>query len=132
MVPLFNVRRGFTSMASGKHCAVHPFGMWPRGDSSKESGKRAEVAGSMPEGVRPSSFARTGSKSTNQLWKSARAVASRVAFIRRFNSILSSSAPSTSAIRFCSARGGRVIFMARWSRRLTYSAMSVCPDTPLN
>ena len=33
---------------------------------------------------------RTGSKSTNQLWNSARAIASSVAFIRRFNSILPS------------------------------------------
>ena len=57
-------------------------------------------------GGRPSSLARTGSKSTNQLWNSARAIASSVAFIRRFNSILSSSAPSTAAMAFCSARGG--------------------------
>ena len=35
-----------------------------------------------------------------------RAIASSVAFIRRFNSILSSSAPSTAAMAFCSARGG--------------------------
>ena len=71
-----------------------------------ESGKRAAVAGSRPAGWRPSSLARTGSKSTNQLWNSARAIASSVAFIRRFNSILSSSAPSTAAMAFCSARGG--------------------------
>jgi hypothetical protein len=61
-------------------------------------------------GGRPSSLARTGSKSTNQLWNSARAIASSVAFIRRFNSILSSSVPSTAAMAFCSA-GSRVIVM---------------------
>ncbi len=73
------------------------------------AGKRAAVAGSRAAGGRPSSLARTGSKSTNQLWNSARAIASSVAFIRRFNSILSSSAPSTAAMAFCSARGGSVI-----------------------
>ncbi len=77
-------------------------------ESSKCSGKRAAVAGSRAAGGRPSSLARTGSKSTNQLWNSARAIASSVAFIRRFNSILSSSAPSTAAMAFCSARGGRL------------------------
>jgi len=56
----------------------------------------------------PSSLARTGSKSTNQLWDSARVIASSVAFIHRFNSILSSSAPSTAAMAFCSGRGGRL------------------------
>ena len=48
-----------------------------------------------------------GSKSTNQLCNSAPAIASSVAFIRRFNSILSSSAPSTAAMAFCSARGAK-------------------------
>ncbi len=56
-------------------------------------------------GGRPSSLARMGSKSTNLLCNSARAIASSVAFIRRFNSILSSSGPSTAAMAFCSARG---------------------------
>ncbi len=55
-------------------------------------GEESGGGGVEAEGWRPSSLARTGSKSTNQLWNSARAIASSVAFIRRFNSILSSSA----------------------------------------
>ncbi len=50
---------------------------------------------------------------------------SSVAFIRRFNSIFSSNAPSTAAIASCSARGGSVIERRRWSVRLKYGAMSV-------
>lgn len=90
-----------------------PCGMDLESLSEKAEGKSAAVAGSRPVGLRPSSLARTGSKSTNQLWKSARAIASSVAFIRRFNSILSSSAPSTAAMAFCSARGGSLALCAR-------------------
>ena len=52
------------------------------------------------KGLAAVEFGADGSKSTNQLWNSARAIASSVAFIRRFNSILSSSAPSTAAMAF--------------------------------
>ena len=57
-------------------------------------------------GSRPSAFARTGSKSTNHDLKSARAIASSVSFIRRFNSILSSSVPRMWAMARCSGEGG--------------------------
>jgi hypothetical protein len=43
-------------------------------------------------------LARTGPKSTNQSLKIARAIASSVLFIWRFNAILSSSAPSNEEI----------------------------------
>ena len=83
-----------------------PFGILPRGNSWKESGKRATVSVSMPEGWRPSALARTGSKSKNQDLKMARAIASSVSFIRWFNSILSSSAPKICEMPRCSERGG--------------------------
>jgi len=49
-----------------------------------------------------------GSKSTNHDWNSAWAIASSVVFIRRFNSILSSSVPRMWAMTFCSSKEGRV------------------------
>jgi hypothetical protein len=48
----------------------------------------------------------TGSKSTNHARKIARASRSSVRLVRRFDSILSSNAPSTSAMARCSTRGG--------------------------
>ena len=72
----------------------------------------------MPAGSRPSALARTGSKSTNHDWKSARAIASSVSFIRRFSSILSSSVPrmwAMALVRWKRRQGHR---QARWSMRL--------------
>src|SRR6266702_2090751 len=46
-------------------------GIFPKGESSNESGKRAAVSASIPYGWRPSILARTGSKSTNQDLKRA-------------------------------------------------------------
>ena len=48
----------------------------------------------------------TGSKSTNHDLKSARAISSSVSFMRRFNSILSSSVPRMWAMARCSWGGG--------------------------
>ena len=51
----------------------------------------------------PTAVARTGSKSTNHDLNSARAIASSVSLIRRFNSILSSKAPRMAAMACCSS-----------------------------
>ena len=51
-------------------------------------------------------LARTGLKSMHQDLNSARAMASRVSFIRRFSSILSFSVLKMWAMARCSGRGG--------------------------
>ncbi len=81
-----------TCTASPMGMTCQPLGVSPSSESSNELGKRAAVSSSIPNGCRPSILARTGSKSTNQDLKSARAISSSVAFIRRFNSILCSKA----------------------------------------
>jgi len=62
-------------------------------------------------GLPPAHFARTGPKSTIQSLNIALAAASRVSFMRRLISILSSSVPRTCAIVRCS-RSGAVQFPA--------------------
>jgi len=62
-------------------------------------------------GLPSAHFARTGPKSTNQSLNIALAAASRVSFMRRLISILSSSVPRTCAIVRCS-RSGAVQFPA--------------------
>jgi len=84
---------------------THPFGVSPSRDSSNEFGNSAAVTGSILTGSRPAPFARTGSKSTNHDLKIARAIASNVPFIRRFNSIWSSRDPRMCAMESCSRRG---------------------------
>ena len=97
-----------STACSSKEPTRQPFGIGPNSDSSNPSGNNFAVAASMPSGFRPSILARTGSKSTNQLLKIARAIASSVSFIRRLSSILSSSVPRMWAMAFCSDRGGMV------------------------
>ena len=74
---------------SPRDSSVHPSGISPISESTSRSGNRSAMSCGKPVS-RPSIFARTGSKSTNQDLNSARAIASSVSFIRRFNSILSS------------------------------------------
>ena len=112
--------------------ACQPAGISPSSESSKLSGKRAAISAGRPV-LRPSALARTGSKSTNQLLKIARAISSSVRFIRRFNSILSSSVPRMWAMARCSLRGGKGItafpmssgdtagYAAPFSREMRYS-----------
>ena len=79
----------------------------PRFAITKRSGNRSETCLGKPV-ARPSILARTGSKSTNHDLNSARAIAANGSFMRRFSSILSSSAPSTRPISRCSeTRFGR-------------------------
>ena len=80
-------------------------GISPSSESSKLSGNSAEISSGRP-GWRPSALARTGWKSINQDLKIARAIASRVSCIRRFNSILSSSDPRMWAMARCSVSEG--------------------------
>ena len=70
---------------------THPFGVSPSRDSSNEFGNSAAVTGSILTGSRPAPFARTGSKSTNHDLKIARAIASNVPFIRRFDLVVEGS-----------------------------------------
>ncbi len=84
---------------------LHPSGISPSSESTMRSGNRSAISGGRPVS-RPSILARTGSKSTNQDLKSARAIASSVSFIRRFSSILSSRVPRMWAMARCSRRGG--------------------------
>jgi hypothetical protein len=83
------------SVGSGRPCqpAGSPF-------TPKLSGNSAAISSGNPVD-RPSTFARTGSKSTNQLLNSARVIAYSVSAKRRFSSILSSRAPSNDATCSC-------------------------------
>ena len=101
MSPLCSARAGLTAITSGSSFTCQPFGISPSSDSSNESGKRSATRPGRPVS-RPSALARTGSKSTNQDLKSARAMSSSVSFIRRFSSILSSREPRTWAMARCS------------------------------
>ncbi len=110
-----------SSPCGGYFCSARPFrksavsssdmtdqldGISPSSDSSNPSGNSAAVSASIPTGCRPSVLARTGSKSTNQDLKIARAMASSVSFMRRLSSILSSRVPRMWAMARCSGRGG--------------------------
>jgi hypothetical protein len=85
--------------------ACHPSGISPSSESMKSAGKRSAIGLGRP-GSRPSALAQTGSKSTNHDLNSARAIASSVSLVRRFSSILSSSAPRIRPIACCSLRAG--------------------------
>ena len=88
---------------SPKGCHLPPLRNLPQLRVHERSGKRSAMGSGRP-GSRPSALARTGSKSTNHDLKIARAIASRVSFIRRFSSILSSSVPRMWAMARCSER----------------------------
>src|SRR6266540_2080115 len=96
---------GLSLLTSANVPITHPAGTSPSSEFSKRLGNRSASTLDTP-GSRPSAFARTGSKSTNQDLKMTRAIASSVLFMRRFNSILSSSVPRTSAMARCSGSGG--------------------------
>ena len=64
-----------------------PLGIAPNAESSNELGKSIAVSASMPTGLSPSIFARTGLKSTNHDWNKVRAICSSVSFMRLFSSI---------------------------------------------
>ena len=78
---------------------------------------RASKTGWGMEGkaVAPAALALTGSKSTNHARKIARASRSSARAVRRFCSILSSSAPRTPAMARCSFGGG---ILTRWVLRM--------------
>ena len=73
------------------------------------------------DGLRPAALATTGSKSTNQERNNVVANSSSVPFIRRFNSILSSSAPNTDAIARCSPES-----LGQMKRNAVIRAGAVC------
>ena len=88
-------------------CMDHPLGISPSSDSSNESGNNSLISSGSPVG-RPSTFALTGSKFTNQDLNSAFAMPSRVSLVFRFSSILSSSLPRILAIAFAHLSGGKL------------------------
>ena len=74
----------------------HPSGTGPSSESTKTGGEGVEDGwGMQGKEVAPAALAFTGSKSTNHARNIARASRSSARAVRRFCSILSSSAPST-------------------------------------
>src|ERR1700691_4932937 len=84
-----------------------PKGISPRSLATNSPGNNAATSADMPNGWRAAALATTGSKSTNQDRKMARAMDSSVWFIRRLSSILSFNAQIRRATSTCSANGGK-------------------------
>ena len=85
----------------------HPSGTGPMSESTKRVGSASKTGWGMEgKAVAPAALAFTGSKSTNHARKIARASRSSARAVRRFCSILSSSAPRTPAMARCSSSGG--------------------------
>mmetsp|Transcript_23662 Transcript_23662/g.42116 ORF Transcript_23662/g.42116 Transcript_23662/m.42116 type:complete len:226 (-) Transcript_23662:596-1273(-) len=138
---------GLRSAKSDTSPLLHPSGK--PSSSSLAGNKRARVVAfsggkawpMMAAGsVAPSIWRRVGPKSTNQSRNNARAISSNVSFIRRFSSILSSSADSVAAIFSCSAFGGQrngiffkfTIVSACWVEPILELSSALCPAFDLN